>query len=199
MHKFPKNWELRDELLGYMNSPADSQYIEDRNELVKLDLHRCTDSTIAFDYYSKKKGEYISIRVFFSAFDSSAHVINYSTSGGIYSHVSTIDGKMPYGTDGDLPRNEISKLEITWNSQRVSIPVSAFHNLYEPHDCQDVSPEAYLNSNRKLLYLYLSGSDGAGSYSVKLIFDSTAYLSRIINLNECSDGYDFLDGKGSCE
>lgn len=37
-------------------------------------------------------------------------------------------------------------------------------------------------------------SDGAGSYSVKFIFDRTKYLTRIVTTNEMVNGYDFLDG-----
>ena len=91
---------------------------------------------------------------------------------------------------------EISHLKIKWNKNWLSIPDSAYHNLYEAHLCLGHLPiEAYITKGNKLLFIYLYGSDGAGGYAVKFVFNRKKYLTRIVTTNELIDGYDFLDGK----
>ena len=106
----------------------------------------------------------------------------------------SIDNKPAYGIDGNQPLTEIKQFKIKWNEKSLSIPDSVFSNLLEIHLCLDYLPiEAYITKNNKFLYLYAHASDGAGAYSVKFIFDSKGFVTRIVNTNECTDGYDFLD------
>jgi hypothetical protein len=58
--------------------------------------------------------------------------------------------------------------------------------------------EAYIFENRNL-FIYIHGSDAAGGFSVKFVFDKKRYQTRIIGTNEMTDGFDFLDGTAKHE
>lgn len=197
------SWIFKNELIGYMQTPNDTIYIQDRRKLNKIDGLKCTDTTATFNSQTKI-GDWISISIRNNKFVSSNHTldlvdtvykcihnekrINYIISKDL------IDGRQAFGIDGNYPKVELSEIRIKWNDTWITIPDSAIHNLYETHLCLDHFPiEAYITNDNKLLYIYISASDGAGSYSVKLAFNRQKYLTRIVNRNEMTNGYDFLD------
>jgi hypothetical protein len=201
-----QDWDksFRQELIRALNNPSDSIYIEDRKQLEKIKGRDCSEDILTFDYTSKK-GHKIEIQIVKGPFDPSKHKIYLADTVYKFIHgqkrvdyllvKNLIDGRYSYGIDGTVPRTEIKSLTIKWNEQNLIIPDTAISHLYEPHVCLDyLQVEPYLTQDNKNLYIYLYGSDGAGGYSVKFIFDNQKYLTRIVGTNEMTDGFDFLDG-----
>lgn len=203
------NWGFKKELISYMQSPSDTIYIQDRKILEKIGGLKCTDTTVTFNY-TTKSGDKVFISIKNSIFVPAKHTIYLSDTVFKFIHnekrvdylieKNLIDGRPAYGNNTNYPQVEIEKIKIRWNDTWLIIPDSAFHNLYETHLCLDYLPvESYVTNNGKLLYVYIYASDGAGSYAVKLIFNRNKYLTRIVNTNECSIGFDFLDANANCE
>ncbi len=174
-------WGFHDELVRGLENAHDTIYIQDRRILEKI--------------VNTRKSSY------------DENVINYKTKAGdsVYilfavkpiNHAENINYKKAYGIDiYSKPKKKVGGITIKWDDAQVAIPESAYANLYEPN-----SIEAYLSRRKKLLYIYLQGSDGAYSYSVKFVFDKKKYITRLITTNECADGFDFLDATsaGDCE
>jgi hypothetical protein len=208
---YSQDWNkiMKQELIESLISPSDSIYISDRNKLEKITGHKCSDNILTYNYTSKIKDNIV-IKIDQGLFDPSQH--NLEIADTVYKFIhgenrvdylkvkNIIDNKHSYGIDGSIPKSEITSLEISWNNQEVSIPDTAFVNLYQPHLCSKYSAtEVFLSKNNKNLYIYISGSDGAGGYSVKFIFDRVKYLTRIISTNEMTDGFDFIDGTAKVE
>lgn len=190
-------WQFRDELIAHLNSPKDTVYIQNRHHLEKCTGLKST-TTSAQLAYTTRAGATLTVFIQTGKFDAKKHAIRISdtmynatgTKSTINYSSSTyrIDGKKIYGRDGGLPKNELKELSVIWNGKRVAVPLDSVSNCYEIHP---KSMEVYCTP--RFLYVYLSGSDGAGSYSVKFIFNQKKYLTRIISRNECTDGYDFID------
>lgn len=197
------SWTFKNELIGYMQTPKDTIYIQNRKKLEKIGGLKCNDTTATFNG-TTKTGDRISISIRKNKFIASNHTLDLADTVYKFIHnekrvdylisKDLIDGRRAFGIDGTYPKVELSEIKIKWNNQWLTIPDSAFHNLYETHLCPDHLPvEAYVTKDNKFLYIYISASDGAGSYSVKLVFNRQKYLTRIVNRNEMTDGYDFLD------
>jgi hypothetical protein len=91
-----------------------------------------------------------------------------------------IDGKLFWGTDGEIPKVRISVIKVSKNNLAISIPESAFNDLYEPH-LQTLSATTGPGNT---FYVMMSNSDGAGGYSVIWIFKDGKYLNRYIDDSE---------------
>jgi len=196
---FSQDWEksFRDELYNSLSNTTDSIYILDRQKLEKVGGMTCNNNVVTFSYITQRK-ERIEITIEKRDFEPSKHKIylfdTISTVANAYEVKNLIDNRYSYGIDGDMPKTEFKKISIKWSGLDISIPDSAFSNLYEPHLCSDhFAVEAYISENKNL-FLYVCASDGAGGYSVKFVFDKEKYLTRIITTNEMTNGYDFLDG-----
>lgn len=178
-------------------SPKDTMYIQNRHRLEKCTGLKST-TTSAHLAYTTRAGAPLTVFIQTGKFDAKKHVIRFSDTSynatgkkptiDYSTNTHRIDGKKFYGTDGDLPTNELKELLVIWNGKHVAVPLDSVSNCYELHP---KSMEVYCTP--QLLYVYLSGSDGAGGYSVKFVFNHNNYITRIISRNECTDGYDFID------
>lgn len=176
---------LRAELIAGLAQVSDSVYISDRRDLEKIGGHGCSHGHVEFSYTSKSK-EQIKISIESSKFDPAVHEMDISR--------NFIDGRISYGIDRSIPTSEIKSLFVEWNGNELVIPDLAYSNLYQPHLCEDyLVVEAYLSAKSNNLFIYVSGSDGAGGYSVKFIFDKMKYVTQIVGTNESMNGFDFID------
>lgn len=196
---FSQDWEkrFRHELLESLVNPADSIHVLDRKQLEKIIGMTCNEIVVFFENKAKK-GDNIKIKIEKQDFKPSHHKVYLIDTVNKIENVvevkNIIDNRYSYGIDGNMPRTEIKSMSIKWDEINLAIPDSAFSNLYEPHLCIDYLPvEAYIFKNQ-YLYIYIRGSDAAGSYSVKFVFDKRKYLTRIVGTNEMTNGFDFLDG-----
>jgi hypothetical protein len=203
------NWPYRQELIDYMQAPSDTVYVQDRKKLERIEGFGCNDNTAWFNYLTKT-GDSIYVRIVEGKFVPGKHklyledtIFKYVNNKKLVDYTierNIIDGRPAHGIFGDEPKIEMRILKIKWGRKWLMVPDSCFRDLYECHICNKLSvqPEAYLSDNR-FLYMYISASDGAASYSVKFVLNRDGYITRIINNNECTDGFNFLDGMGECE
>ncbi len=193
------DWIFRKELTDNLLNANDTVFICNRNALEKCTGLHATKAT-AHLKYTTKANDKISIILQTKKFDVSKHKLNLLDT--VYKVVrnkkvvdfvknkNLIDGKFAYGIDGNNPQTEIKEFIIEWNNLPLIIPKYSFSNFYDIHP---KSLEAYITNDQKLLYLYLSSSDGNGFYAVKYVFSKKGYVTRLISTNECTDGYDFID------
>lgn len=202
--QIPPGWLMKEELIGYMESPKDTIYIQDRKKLQRVRGRRCISHGVRFIDPTLS----LSIQISEKRFDPLHHIIHYPGKDSLSDWDGMVDGKPSYGIDvydhtvqGVGGLREISQMKIIWNGEKLKIPKSAIQNLYEAWLCSSHAPsvEAYVTNDNRLLYIYVSGSDAGESYAVKFIFDRKGFVTRIINRNECSDVYDFLDANDSCD
>ncbi len=182
-------WVFHDELIAGLESTGDTIYIQDRKKLEKLTGLRAYDDSSVVNCKTRT-GDRIHIAIERTDYVATNHASHELMTKNI------IDRNNAYGVDETNPKKELKNPRIKWNQHWIAIPKDAYSNLYNP----GINIEAYLSKNRKLLYVYMQGGDGARSYSVKFVFDKTHYLTRLITTNECVDEFDFLDAtSGDCK
>lgn len=95
--------------------------------------------------------------------------------------VSDIDGRHPFGEDGDLPKIEIANMRLTIAGKPVLIPLKAYNDLFEP----DLSQLNVHFDNAGYIYLYMPfNSDGAGYYEVVWVIKDRKLLRRYVDNSE---------------
>ena len=154
-------WFFHDEMIEGLEHPKDTIYIENRKKLEKSPQAFISHDSATINFRTKS-GNKICIQLFSDSFQVSKHKLQKTDT------TYTIDNMKVYGEDGDIPRKEISQLRIKWGDTWLKIPKKAYSNLYEPNMI-----EAYISKSKALLYVYLEGSDAAGGYSVKFVFNKT--------------------------
>lgn len=203
------NWKYKQELFGYLNKLSDSVYITDRAELELLPSASCTDTEVRY-YTVSRSGEHIQLAIKSKNFLASQHKLqltdtlvsdlNHKEKSDLVVIRNMIDSTVAYGIHGNLPKTEIASFVILRNNIKLQMPKQAYSDLYNIHFCiYHKAPEVYVTKDNTYLYIYLHGSDGANQYSVKLIFNKTGYVTRIVNKHPCLTDFDFIDGFGSCE
>jgi hypothetical protein len=204
------DWKYKQELFGYLNKLSDSVYITDRIDLELLPSASCTSTEVRY-YTATKSGEQIQLAIKSKPFLASQHQLQltdtlFSVSNTYKKTVDTvlvrnmIDNTYAYGIHGNVPATEIFSFIILRNNIKLQIPKQAYSDLYNVHFCiYHKAPEVYVTKDNVYLYVYLHGSDGVSQYSVKIIFDKTGYVTRIVNKHPCLSDFDFIDGFGTCE
>lgn len=125
--------------------------------------------------FCSAKNDSISIKVSSSKFIPKNHRLKYhKQTNNEGSYYESIDNKPIWGTDGRLPQMAINTLCVIINGKSLSIPKTAFNDLYEP---QFSTIQVYLEPNNNI-YIELDNSDGAGGYSVIWTFKNNKYLCR---------------------
>ena len=213
--QIPSGWEFKDELISYMESPKDTIYIKDRKKLRRVRHRRCISNGVRFADSSLS----VFIQISDKVFHSHHHKINLpliDTNDHSVYWDGLVDGKNAYGIDFDdfdvkdvygrdyiheQPINDLANMNIVWNGVTLKIPKRAIENFYRIWLCDSHARpvEAFVTKDGKFLYIYIGGADGALSYAVKFVFDRNGYITRIVNQNECSDEFDFLDANASCD
>lgn len=108
-------------------------------------------------------------------FNRKNHKISTSTEGN---WVNKIDGRRPWGVDGDLPKIEIYALHITINGRLVQIPLRSYSDLFQPN----ISHIKIHYDSERIIYIYMPGnSDGAGSYDVVWVIKNGMLIKRVID------------------
>lgn len=131
--------------------------------------------TTAKEHHITFESKDYTIRIITDTLDAIKHsftiVGKYSKERGIWPVVK-IDGRKPWGIDGDLPRNSIKNVQIFHKKQQINLPKSAINDLFNPKQ-QYI---AALSKDKHRLYIFMVGS----TYEVIWIFVDNKYWSRII-------------------
>ena len=124
-------------------------------------------------------GKGISVTLTKQPFDKTKHKITKKKHKE-YS-VYIIDGKKIYGRDNDefLPEDHYKSITVTINGKNVSIPKSAYDDLYEI-GIWDTNNFAYYDKEDDVLYIFVRCGDGAFSYEVCWQIVKGEYKTRII-------------------
>ncbi|WP_400190579.1 hypothetical protein [Hymenobacter sp. B81] len=96
-------------------------------------------------------------------FSPQGRQIRYGKLPGEAAVVQTIDRTFPWGTDGNVPRQQYQGIQVGTGSSAWHFPVSAFRDVFEPN--LELTA-AYLDRATGTVYLEANNSDGAGGYVV---------------------------------
>lgn len=96
--------------------------------------------------------------------------ITYKTPADESPFLVAIDGKMPWGTDGALPRTEYKSIQFKSGNNTLAFPKSSFNDLFEIGSLHGTS--AYVDKTTGKIYIEAGNSDGAGSYIVVWVINN---------------------------
>jgi len=104
--------------------------------------------------------------------------------------VTSIDGRREwFGTDGEIPRVEIVSMVVSFGAKTFVVPRKFYADCFNPgfHKNNFI---AKLNDATDTLFVFMAGSDAAGSYQVMWVLRNDGHHSRFVH--NCSD-CDFKD------
>ena len=112
-------------------------------------------------------------------FDKSKHSFKYHKE--YRDIIEKIDGKLFWGTDGNMPKREYKSIEVKIRGKQVSIPQSAYNDLYESYLYTEFNSVHYDKDN-DILYIVANNGDGAGSYMVCWQIEKGVYKGRKVGI-----------------
>jgi hypothetical protein len=117
----------------------------------------------------------LTVELITAPFQPNQHVLEK----GQGSLIQKIDGKIPLGTDGDMPLETLTCLRVTISGHKVDIPAAAWENLYNPtlETCK-----VFINSSTGFMYISLTTTHiSAGAYELVWIFKNGRYVRRYVD------------------
>ena len=121
-------------------------------------------------------GKGISVTITTQKFDKTKHKITKKDQGGYEELI--IDGKRAQGADF-IPENHYKSIIVTINGKNVSIPKSAYDDLYEVW-VYPYNNAVYYDKEDDILYIIAHNGDGAYVYEVCWQIVKGEYKTRII-------------------
>ena len=124
-------------------------------------------------------GKGISVTITTQKFDKTKHKITKKKHKEYSEYI--IDGKRAQGLDGGLflPENHYKSIVVNINGKNVSIPKSAYDDLYQVW-VHPYNNEVYYDKEDDVLYIFVRCGDGAFSYEVCWQIVKGEYKTRII-------------------
>ena len=124
-------------------------------------------------------GKGISVTLTQQKFDKTKHKITKKKHK--YYEELIIDGKSAQGLDGDLflPENHYKSIVVNINGKIVSIPKSAYDDLYQVW-VYPYNNKVYYDKEDDVLYIFVRCGDGANSYKVCWQIVKGEYKTRIV-------------------
>ena len=130
-------------------------------------------NTIVFE------GKEIQVVLSTEKFDKSKHSFKYHKE--YRDVIEKIDGKLFWGTDGNMPKREYKSIEVKIRGKQVSIPQSAYSDLYQPNLYTDLN-FVYYDKDSDILYIVANNGDGAGAYMVCWQIEKGVYKGRKVGI-----------------
>ena len=124
-------------------------------------------------------GKEIQVTLSTEKFDKSKHSFKYHKE--YRDVIEKIDGKLFWGTDGNMPKREYKSIEVKIRGKQVSIPQSAYNDLYESYLYTEFNSVHYDKDN-DILYIVANNGDGAGSYMVCWQIEKGVYKGRKVGI-----------------
>ena len=131
------------------------------------------ENTIVFE------GKEIQVVLSTEKFDKSKHSFKYHKE--YRDVIEKIDGKLFWGTDGNMPKREYKSIEVKIRGKQVSIPQSAYNDLYESYLYTEFNSVHYDKDN-DILYIVALNGDGAGAYMVCWQIEKGVYKGRKVGI-----------------
>jgi hypothetical protein len=169
-----KNKTLQSELATFTD--AGSKLKKNNIKLTKIPLKNYSST------YSFFASDSVKFKIIIGKFNRTIHKIGY-----INGEVYKIDNESFYGTDGEIPKNQINSISVIIGSDTIKIPKIAYDDLYEPNLTWKEGSETvgtlriYSSIDRKRFYIYMGNSDGAGFYEATLIIRDKKYIGRVVD------------------
>ena len=130
-------------------------------------------NTIVFE------GKEIQVVLSTEKFDKNKHSFKYHKE--YRDIIEKIDGEPFWGTDGNMPKREYKSIEVKIRGKQVSIPQSAYNDLYESYLYTEFNSVHYDKDN-DILYIVALNSDGAGAYMVCWQIEKGVYKGRKVGI-----------------
>nr|WP_311455982.1 hypothetical protein [uncultured Capnocytophaga sp.] len=130
-------------------------------------------NTIVFE------GKEIQVTLSTEKFDKSKHSFKYHKE--YRDIIEKIDGKPFWGTDGNMPKREYKSIEVKIRGKQVSIPQSAYNDLYESYLYTEFNSVHYDKDN-DILYIVANNGDRAGAYMVCWQIEKGVYKGRKVGI-----------------
>ena len=124
-------------------------------------------------------GKEIQVVLSTEKFDKSKHSFKYHKE--YRDIIEKIDGKLFWGTDGNMPKREYKSIEVKIRGKQVPIPKSAYNDLYESSLYIEFNSVHYDKDN-DILYIVANNGDGAGSYMVCWQIEKGVYKGRKVGI-----------------
>jgi hypothetical protein len=183
--------DCRNQLIRELDSQGDSIYLTKTDDLVLIGSLVGNVDSVGLSGSSVSGNQYV-LRVKVAAFDTSQEMSVLRDTGWVEDEpgklvpmirsVYGINGQRVYGLDfgSTKPYRQISEFHLAINGRWIPVPPRAFKTLLEPHLLHSSLPiRAYESGDGTLLHIYIFGSDGAGAYMAKLVFDHRRHLVTI--------------------
>jgi hypothetical protein len=146
-------------------------------KLESISLASATDTSVLF-IKKISTGETVTIYLTRRKFEAEKHKIRKE--GNIIAEIDSI----PYwGKNGTLPQFTVGKFRVSFGKKIHEIPPEAYCDLFQPNlrcSNQACFIRAFYDAEKKILHIYMSGSDGSGSYLVLWFFSVQKYLGRSV-------------------
>ena len=130
-------------------------------------------NTIVFE------GKEIQVALSTEKFDKNKHSFKYHKE--YRDIIEKIDGEPFWGTDGNMPKREYKSIEVKIRGKQVSIPQSAYNDLYESYLYTEFNSVHYDKDN-DILYIVALNGDGAGAYMVCWQIEKGVYKGRKVGI-----------------
>jgi hypothetical protein len=101
--------------------------------------------------------------------------LKYSNAPGEAAYVKYIDGKTPWGTDGNLPRKEYKSIRYKNGKTLYAFPTAYYQDLFEP---SFEYAHAWYDKKTNRIYLESLNGDGAGGYVVVWMIEKGKVRTR---------------------
>ncbi len=155
-----------------------------------------------FQFVEKKSDH--TVKVIFKAkeFNRSAHKITYANQNYLLKReiapakgrqlMLKVDGREPLGTDGNVPNVEIESVKFLFDGKPIIVPRRLYTDCYNPNFEKDYL-KVRLSDDLQSAFVFMSGSDAAGSYQVVWVLRKDGRHTRFSG--SCPD-CGFIDFKG---
>ncbi|MET3886719.1 hypothetical protein ABIE54_005608 [Chitinophagaceae bacterium OAS944] len=141
-----------------------------RSRIVHLKDMTAFKQIIVNDTLLKLELNDMQITIKSGTFVKAGRKISYNTPADASPFFAAIDGKMPWGTDGALPRTEYKSIQLKIGNNILTFPKSGYNDLFEIGSFHRTL--AYLDKTTGKIYIEAGNSDGAGSYVVAWIINN---------------------------
>jgi hypothetical protein len=120
-------------------------------------------------------------------FDPKRHRIEMTKEGN-GSFCSKVDGLIPRGEDGGVPRVEITGIIAWMDGKMIPIEKALYSDCFEPNLSKD-HVKLRLSEDGQAALLTMSNGDGAGGYDVTWVISKKAPSARFLD-TLCSESLD---------
>ncbi len=175
--KFPKG-DIRSDLAAFTLSGISES-------VGKEDYKKIPFTAFSADYMTFE-GDGIKATITTMPFDASKHKLLYDEK-----YLIRIDKKPYYGGYGSMPARYISSIVITVDNDTVTIPPTAYFDLYNVNftyndkGVQRSRNGIYRSKDGHSIYVYIFSKDNTGNYEVTWIIQDKTYFRRVLD-------YDFM-------